>query len=159
MGKGAGWPSVQSVILLCCVFFLPVWSNPFLQESIIGVGGCSGVYALKTAVRNKENASPIFCCRQVCEVLEKKELPLEQVDHRKSSLARFQLRKGGIQERHVKGRGVYHFWGHNVRFRWLMMTEKRFVIGKKKTLFNPKWSRFRSSWAEWWWVTVEDYKV
>lgn len=98
MGKGAGWPRVQSAILLCCVFFLPVWSNLFLQESIIGVGGCSGVYALKAAVRNKENTSPIFCCRQVCEVLEKKELPLEQVAHRRSSLARFQLRKGGIQK-------------------------------------------------------------
>lgn len=31
-----------------------------------------------------------------------------------------------------------------------MITEKRFIIDKKKKIFNPKSSSFRNNLAEWW---------
>lgn len=117
-GKGADYPRTQSVIILRSVFSVSGWSNHFTREYYWG-RECSTPYALNAAVRNKENTSSIFCCRHVCKVWMRKQLPLEQIMG-ESALPDFS--KGGIGfskgafGKDRKCMGVCHFWEHSGSF-------------------------------------------
>lgn len=91
--RGLTQDSVCHPIVFCILSFWVIQS--FLQESLVE-SGCSALYALKAAVRTKENTSFIFCCRHVCT---REEAASSGADYGRSSLGRFQLRKG-VRERH-----------------------------------------------------------